>query len=157
MEAPRLQDSELPAKRNAIIARNEREINANYAAVQETSATESEAAAKVGHFPPSLPPPPLPVVWAVTLRNKLNMGVNFVDSLCFVYRNIQGSGIYRQWRTMAFGKGQTWPEEGQRLLNNTQRTQRSPSLTFPFATLVDVKENRATRTHAKFHLLAAGS
>lgn len=63
MEAPRLQDSELPAKRNAIIARNEREINANYAAVQETSATESEAAAKVGHFPLSLlhltplPPP----------------------------------------------------------------------------------------------------
>lgn len=64
MEAPRLQDSELPAKRNAIIARNEREINANYAAVQETSATESEAAAKVGHFllsllhhtPLSLPP-----------------------------------------------------------------------------------------------------
>lgn len=54
MEAPRLQDSELPAKRNAIIARNEREINANYAAVQETSATESEAATKVGHFPLSL-------------------------------------------------------------------------------------------------------
>lgn len=46
------------------------------------------------------------------------------------YRNIQCS-IYRQWRTMAFGKGQTWPEEGQRLLNNTQRTQRSPSPTFP--------------------------
>lgn len=63
MEASRLQDSELPAKRNAIIARNEREINANYAAVQETSATESEseAAAKVGHFPLSLAPP-LPAV-----------------------------------------------------------------------------------------------
>lgn len=95
------------------------------------------------------------------------MGVNFVDSLCFVYfffslpynevvsvfnrhgprqrrttktdsqhwnnkryRNIQCS-IYRQWRTMAFGKGQTWPEEGQRLLNNSQRTQRPPSPHFP--------------------------
>lgn len=140
----------------------------------------------------SPPSPLLPlVVWAVTLRNKLNMGVN-LDSLCFVYfffslpynevvsvfnrhgprqrrttktdsqhwnnkryRNIQCS-IYRQWRTMAFGKGQTLPEEGQRLLNNTQRTQRSPPLS-PFATLVDVKENRATRTHAKFHLLAGGS
>lgn len=39
--------------------------------------------------------------------------------------------VYRQWRTMAFGKGQTWPEGSQRLLNNTKPTQRSPPLS-PF-------------------------
>lgn len=70
-------------RRNAIIARNEREINANYAAFQELPQLRLFWL-KLAIFR-CRTPLPLPSLreWAVTLRNKLNMGVNFVDFFFF--------------------------------------------------------------------------